>query len=68
MTQAEFNSILRALRGTLRDDQKPAAVELGNALSVLKAKQWRHIVGENDKLIENLRQAGLWDDEDEQPS
>ncbi len=56
----EFLLISRALRCVLKPEEIEPAKTLGDEMSVLKAKQGSMISHENEKLIENLRRAGLW--------
>ncbi len=50
----DFRVILKALRGTLTEDEKTTALILGETLSKARAGVTETALRENDKLLNNL--------------
>ena len=64
LTVEEFRLIAKALGGRLtKPEEIAAAKKLGDEISVKKAVSVQSLARENDKLIENLKAAGLWNEE-----
>lgn len=55
----ELRLVLKALGGRLTKDEIQAAKELGDEITVLRAKASHQAANENDKLMRSLKDAGL---------
>lgn len=64
LSSFELRLVLQSLRGQVKDGDEQKATELGDHLTVLKAKQITQMAHENEKLIESLKEAGLWNKEE----
>lgn len=60
LSPPEFLLVLKALGGRLKEEEKAAAKSLGDGLSVQKAKLVTQAGQQNEKLIQNLKEAGVW--------
>jgi len=59
LVASEFNLILRALGGRLREEEKQLAAELGQELVEKKAKTTEQSLREVQKLITNLEKETI---------
>jgi hypothetical protein len=62
LEKSEMKLVLHALRGVLSEEEVEKAKALGDNLTVLKAKLIQGQARENDKLIDNLREAGIMEE------
>ena len=56
VSKAEMMLILKALGGRLKEDELPAAKELGDRLTVSRIKEMEHVT---ETLRKSLREAGV---------
>lgn len=61
LSAEQMTLISRALRGCLRDTDAEKAKVLGDEISLMRAKYMQHLAHENEKLIRNLKEAGVID-------
>ena len=58
VTKSDLLLILKALGGRLKEDEKDRAKELGDQLSLTRAKAVHSMLQENEKLMSNLEMLG----------
>lgn len=61
VTAAEFKLISKALKRSLNEHE---VEELGDEMNLLRAKYILSAAHENEKLIANLKKAGVWREDD----